>query len=80
MTATVQKWGNSLAIRIPRTVAKDIHIQQGSLVEISASSGNLLVSPTRRRKRGLARLLAGVTRSNLHSAIDWGDPVGREIW
>lgn len=80
MTATVQKWGNSLALRIPRTVAKDIHLQQGSLVELSAANGKLLVSPTGKRKRGLARLLAGVTRSNLHSAIDWGDPVGRESW
>ena len=80
MTATVQKWGNSLALRIPRTVARDIRLQQGSLVEISASNGNLLVSPTGRRKRGLARLLVGVTRSNLHSAVDWGDRVGREVW
>lgn len=80
MTATVQKWGNSLALRIPRTVAKDIRLQQGSLVEISASNGKLLVSPTGRRKRGLSRLLAGVTRSNLHTELEWGDRVGREIW
>lgn len=80
MNATVQKWGNSLALRIPSSMAKDIQLRQGSEVEVAVEDGKLIVKPAKGRKASLARLLKDVTKNNLHSEQDWGAPVGREAW
>lgn len=80
MNATVQKWGNSLALRIPSSVAKDLQVRQGSAVEVAVEDGKLIVKPAKKRKASLAQLLKGVTKDNLHSEQDWGAPVGRESW
>lgn len=80
MNATVQKWGNSLALRIPSSVAKDINLRQGSAVDVAVEGGRMVVKPSRKRKASLAELLKGVTKDNRHSAQDWGAPVGKEIW
>jgi antitoxin MazE len=79
MNATVQKWGNSLALRIPSSVAKDIHLRPGSAVELTVEDGTIVVKPAKKRKLSLSKLLSGVTKSNRHSEQDWGAPVGREI-
>ena len=71
MNTTVQKWGNSLALRIPRSVAKDIHLQQGSVVNITLIAGKIVVKPSRQRHYALAQLLRGVTKHNLHAECDW---------
>ena len=80
MNATVQKWGNSLALRIPSSVAKDINLRQGSAVEVEVEDGRMIVQPAKRRKPALAQLLKAVTKDNRHSEQDWGAPVGREAW
>jgi len=78
MNATVQKWGNSLALRIPSSIAKDIQLRQGSSVEVAVEGGRMIVKPSKKRKLSLPQLLKGVTKGNLHSEQDWGAPVGRE--
>ena len=78
MNATVQKWGNSLALRIPSSLAKDVHLHQGSVVEVAVVEGKMVVKPQAARKYSLAQLLKGVSRKNLHSERDWGGAVGRE--
>ena len=80
MNTTVQKWGNSLALRIPRSVAKDIHLQQGSVVDMTLVAGKIVVKPRRQRHYGLAQLLRGVTKRNRHAEVDWGRRVGQEVW
>jgi len=80
MNAIVQKWGNSLALRIPSSVAKDIRLRRGSEVELAVEEGRLIVKPAKKRKAGLAQLLKGVTKDNRHTEQDWGAPVGREAW
>ncbi|OGR96715.1 MAG: hypothetical protein A2V88_01700 [Elusimicrobia bacterium RBG_16_66_12] len=80
MTTTVQKWGNSLALRIPSSVAKDVHLHRGSEVDVAIVEGALVVKPKGRRKLSLNRLLRGVTKANLHKESDWGRPQGKEIW
>ena len=79
MNATVQKWGNSLALRIPQALARDIHLHQGSVVEVAVVEGKMLVNPRGRHKYSLSRLIKAVTKNNLHSEHDWGDAAGREI-
>ena len=80
MTTTVQKWGNSLALRIPSAVAKDIHLHRGSEVEVAIVEGALVVKPKGRREFSLGQLLKGVTKTNLHKESGWGKPQGKEIW
>lgn len=80
MQTTVQKWGNSLALRIPRAVAKDVHLHQGSVVEIALVAGKIVVKPRRQRHYTLAQLLRGVTKRNRHAELDWGARVGQEVW
>ena len=80
MNATVQKWGNSLALRIPRSVAKDVHLHQGSVVDITLAAGKIVVKPRQQRPYALAQLLKGVTKRNRHAELDWGKRVGHEAW
>jgi len=80
MIAKVQKWGNSLAVRIPRSYAHDARLASGSPVEISLQDGKIIVVPTRAGQFRLDDLLKGVTKKNVPSEIDTGKPVGREVW
>ena len=78
MTATIQKWGNSLALRIPLAVAKQIHVQEGDPVILKVSSAGLTVKAAPKRLN-LDDLLAQVTTENMQPATDWGADVGREV-
>ena len=78
MTATIQKWGNSLALRIPQAVAKQIHVQEGDSVTLRVSAAGLTLKPAPKHL-SLDDLLAQVTPENLHPATDWGSDVGREV-
>jgi antitoxin MazE len=75
----VQKWGNSLGLRIPKAFAAEAHLGAGSAVELSVEKGVLRVRAVRRRY-SLDELLARVTRRNVHGEMDSGAPVGREVW
>jgi antitoxin MazE len=77
MTTTVRKWGNSLALRIPSSVAKDADLRQGTVVEVRAVGGNIVVKPKKRPRPTLSRLLKGVTQKNTHDEQNWG-ATGRE--
>ncbi len=79
MTTTVQRWGNSLAIRIPKAFAEQARLEENTEVEIGVRGGSLVVRPTRKDWR-LDELLAGITASNVHVAITWGRRAGREVW
>ncbi|MFA6093003.1 MAG: AbrB/MazE/SpoVT family DNA-binding domain-containing protein [Elusimicrobiota bacterium] len=78
MTTTIQKWGNSLALRIPSSLAKDIHLRQGSLVDVAIVEGRLVLRPKGERKVSLAQMLKGITKENRHSEQDWGGAFGQE--
>lgn len=80
MQAKVQKWGNSLALRIPRSVAEDAELREGVKVQIATKQGRLVVEPIRSKKYKLQALLARVTKENLHSEVTTGKPVGKEAW
>ena len=80
MTTTVQRWGNSLAVRIPRSVAHDTHLDSGSQVDVRLHDGTILIVPTRGVKYQLEKLLGGVRKTNRHSEVTTGAPVGAEVW
>lgn len=81
MKTKVQKWGNSLGLRIPKAFAKEAAVEAGSTVELSLdSAGQLIVRPLRPRTYDLDELLAGVTENNLHDELWTDQPRGREAW
>lgn len=80
MRVQIQKWGNSLALRIPKSFAVESKIGQGSTVEISLEQGKIIVFPVAEPEFSLDELLAQVTAENLHSEADTGNSVGRESW
>jgi antitoxin MazE len=80
MNTTVQKWGNSLAVRLPSSLAKDVHMQQGSVVEIAIVEGKMVLKSKGQRKYSLPQLLKGVTPSNRHPEQNWGKVIGQETW
>ena len=80
MRVRVQKWGNSLALRIPKRFAEDVGVGEGSVVEVSVSKGRLVVAPVTPGRARLDDLLRRVTKRNLHGETDTGSRVGREAW
>lgn len=80
MKVQIQKWGNSLALRIPKSFAVESKIEQGSTVEVSLKGGKIIVEPVAETSYSLEELLAGVTKSNLHKEIDSGEATGKEAW
>ena len=80
MVTKVQKWGNSLGLRIPKACAEEARVRAGSAVEISVQKGVLVVRPVGRRKYRLVELLKAVKPNNLHREVGWGGPTGREVW
>jgi len=80
MRTKVQKWGNSLALRIPRAIAADANVEAGSTVDIQLRDGKLTVEPITEPSYELDELLAGVHDANLHGEISTGGHMGREAW
>lgn len=80
MQARVQKWGNSLAVKIPKSFATQSQLGQNTLVEMSLEEGKIVLVPVAQVELTLQQLLEGVTPDNLHGEVETGDAVGREIW
>jgi antitoxin MazE len=79
MQTTVQKWGNSLAIRIPGIFSKETGLKAGLAVEIFVENENIVIKPFH-KKYSLSELLDQVNENNIHYEINSGEPKGREIW
>ncbi len=80
MHTKVQKWGNSLAIRIPKAFALDAQLENNSAVDVSLIDGKIVIKAIRPDHWSLEQLLSGVTSDNMHEEIDVGDAVGNEVW
>lgn len=76
---TVQKWGNSLAVRIPAALAELVDLTAGVPVEVSAREGALVIRPLRGSRYRLKQLLKDCRPEQLPGEADLGDAVGREI-
>jgi antitoxin MazE len=80
MQTRIQKWGNSLGVRIPRGLAEEVGLGAGTEVSLSAKDGELVVKPALTTRLSLDDLLAGVSESNIHSSVNTGSAVGAEIF
>jgi antitoxin MazE len=81
MTRTTQlsKWGNSLGLRLPRSVAREVQLDEGDTVQMSVDNGTIVIRPSRRRY-SLEELVRRITPKNRHDESDWGGPLGDEMW
>jgi antitoxin MazE len=79
MNTQVGKWGNSLAVRIPGTYAKELHLEDGMELEVTRLDDGLLLRP-RKHEYTLEELLDQIKPENVHGETDWGSAIGREAW
>ena len=80
MVTKIQRWGNSLGLRIPKSLAKDAGVEEGSPVDISIEGDRLVIQPVRPSRYELKDLVSQIREDNLHDEIPPGGPVGREVW
>ncbi len=80
MRTRVQKWGNSLALRIPKTFATEVGLADDTLVEVTLVDGTLVIAPLPASAVTLESLLAGITDDNLHGETETGAVTGNEAW
>ena len=80
MITKVQKWGNSLAVRIPRSVAEDTQLRPGEAVNMASHDGQIVIAAIRQQRFKLNDLLKGITSRNRHAEAATGNAVGREVW
>lgn len=80
MNATIKKWGNSLALRIPMSFAKNIHLHQGSTVDIILGKDKIEIHPKNptKKKYVLSEMVKKITKDNIHHEVDWGT-AGKEL-
>lgn len=80
MQISIQKWGNSLALRIPQVMAKEAHLKQGGKADLRVTGGKLVVMPLARKVWTLKMLMSGIHKRNLPGKVETGGPVGQESW
>ena len=80
MNTKVHKWGNSLAVRIPKVIAEEVGIYEETNVDLDNVDGKIVISPAVKKKYSLDSLLSRVKKSNLHEETDTGDTEGKEVW
>jgi antitoxin MazE len=80
MEVHTSKLDNDLTLQIPLALASEIGLEPNSSVDISILGNSIIINPSRRPRRKLDDLLAGVTEDNLHGETDTGPAVGREVW
>jgi len=80
MNSAIQKWGNSIAVRLPKAVAEAVSVRKGSPVTIEARDGRILVTPVRKPVYRLESLTRAITKTNRHRSVEMGRPRGDEVW
>lgn len=82
MRVALKKWGNSVSVRIPAAVMREFNLSVDQEVDLRAEDGRLLIEPIRDEKPrySLDELVDGIRPDNLHEAVDFGAPVGKEVW
>jgi antitoxin MazE len=80
MKVTVRKWGNSAAVRIPSSIMQATRFSLDEVVDVREEAGRIVIEPIRQKTYELAKLLKGISAKNRHDAVDFGPPMGKEVW
>jgi antitoxin MazE len=78
-TTQLAKWGNSLGLRLPKSVAREARLGEGDTVQVSVDNGTIVIRPSHPRY-SLDELVRRITAKNRHDESDWGAPLGDEVW
>ena len=76
----LSRWGHSLAVRIPKTVAEEARLREGDHLSLAAGKDGAVVIRSTRKRYGLEDLVSKITAKNRHRETDWGAAVGNEVW
>lgn len=79
MLATIQKWGNSQGIRIPKNILDELQWSNQEELSLVAKNGKIIIERANKRKN-IQELFANYKEEYTPENIEWGEPVGREIW
>ena len=80
METTIQKWGNSLGIRLPKNIIKKHALYEGTRIVFNEHKRGVIIEKVAEEDVNLDSLVSRITKKNRHGEIDWGPPVGRELW
>jgi antitoxin MazE len=80
MSVTLHRWGNSVGLRVPKPLLEQLGLKEGSEVELKIEDGRLVIEPHRPRRLTLKDVLKGFTPEDQPGEVDWGPPVGKEVW
>lgn len=80
MAVTLHRWGNSIGLRVPRPMLAQLGLTAGSRVDIRIEGSRLVMEPVRPKRLSMSELLEGFAPDDRPDEIDWGEPVGREVW
>jgi antitoxin MazE len=80
METKIQKWGNSLAVRLPKDITKKLELREGSVVVVSEDRKRIVLRHIPKKKVALAELIKQITPKNLHDEIEWSTSRGKETW
>jgi len=80
MRKKINKWGNSLGLRIPKIIAAEVGLVEDSLVELTIVNGSIVIFPTSETPLELGAMLNQVTEESLHAEVNTGPAIGREAW
>ena len=80
MNTKVQKWGNSLGIRLPLSITKSLNIKANTSIQIKIEGDKILIQPIKNIEFDLKELISHINESNHHDEQEWGNPIGNEIW
>lgn len=80
MQTKIQKWGNSLALRIPKSFAINANLGQNDTVDLSIDKEKIIITLIGKKEYTLNDLLEGISENNIHGEFDTGAPVGKENW
>lgn len=80
MIAKTAQWGNSIGVRIPKDLARKAGISVDSTVEIDEASDGIIIKPVGKKEYSLKELVRGITPQNRHGEVDFGHPVGKELF
>ena len=80
MFTKVQKWGNSLAVRLPKSIAKESLLKEGSEVNLGIQGRDVVISLSKKPRYTLKELMKDFDKKKQHKEFDWGKPMGSEVW
>ena len=80
MKSVVKKWGNSAAVRIPAAIMEAIALELDAAVEVREEAGRIVIEPVPQKTYDINAMIDAINDENLHEAVDFGPPVGKEAW